>query len=300
VTGHLGIAEPFAGLFTQGMVNHETYKSAEGEWLTPAEIGKDEAGALVRLATGEAVTAGRVEKMSKSKKNVVDPDDIIDRYGADTARWFMLSDSPPERDLEWTEGGIEGAWRFTQRLWRMVTEAMDRLGPVGDAAFGAEDAPLRRATHKTVAGVTADIEAFHFNKAVARLYEFANAVQDAALGKTGASPAATREALETIVQLVAPMMPHLAEELWSLLGRQTLLVATPWPVADAALAVDDEITIAVQVQGKLRGTLLVPAATDKETLEKLALALDPVQKAIDGRPVRKVIVVPGRIVNLVV
>ncbi|RJF89638.1 leucine--tRNA ligase [Oleomonas cavernae] len=300
VTGHLGIAEPFAGLFTQGMVNHETYKSADGEWLTPAEVGKSESGALVRLATGEAVTSGRVEKMSKSKKNVVDPDDIIDRYGADTARWFMLSDSPPERDLEWTEGGIEGAWRFTQRLWRMVTEAMGRLGPVGDSAYGPEDAPLRRATHKTIVGVTADIEAFHFNKAVARLYEFANAAQDAALGKTGASPAATREALETIVQLVAPMMPHLAEELWSLLGAKTLLTATPWPVADPALSADDEITIAVQVQGKLRGTLLVPAATDRETLEKLALDLDPVQKAIDGRPVRKVIVVPGRIVNLVV
>jgi leucyl-tRNA synthetase len=299
-TGHLGLAEPFAGLFTQGMVNHETYKSADGEWLNPAELGRNEAGALVRMATGEPVVVGRVEKMSKQKKNVVDPDDIIDRYGADTARWFMLSDSPPERDLEWTESGVEGAWRFTQRLWRMVNEGLERLGPVGDTAFGGEDGPLRRTTHKTIVGVTNDIEAFHFNKVVARLYEFANAVQDAALGKTGASPAATREALETIVQLVAPMMPHLAEELWSLLGRQTLLVATPWPVADAALAVDDEITIAVQVQGKLRGTLLVPAATDKETLEKLALELDPVQKAIDGRPVRKVIVVPGRIVNLVV
>ena len=299
-TGHIGVAEPFDGLFTQGMVNHATYKSAGGEWLNPVDVTTDAEGRLVRLETGEAVTQGRVEKMSKSKKNVVDPDDIIERYGADTARWFMLSDSPPERDLEWTEGGIEGAWRFSQRLWRMVTEGLPRLGPVGDAAFGAEDAALRRATHKAIAGVTADIDAFHFNKAVARLYEYANAVQDAALGKTGASPAATREALEAIVQLVAPMMPHLAEELWSLLGHGTMLVATQWPVADARLQADDELTIAIQVQGKLRGTLTVPAGIDNKALEEQALALDPVQKAIDGRPVRKVIVVPGRIVNIVV
>ncbi|PWR20600.1 leucine--tRNA ligase [Zavarzinia compransoris] len=299
-TGHIGVAEPFAGLFTQGMVNHATYKAAGGDWLNPAEVENGPDGTLVRIETGEAVTVGRVEKMSKSKKNVVDPDDIIERYGADTARWFMLSDSPPERDLEWTEGGIEGAWRFTQRLWRMVAEGLPRLGPAGDAAFGAEDAALRRATHKAIAGVTADIDAFHFNKAVARLYEYANAVQDAALGKTGASPAATREALETIVQLVAPMMPHLAEELWSLLGRTTLLVATPWPAADEKLQADDELTIAVQVQGKLRGTLIVPAGIDGKALEEQALALDTVQKAIDGRPVRKVIVVPGRIVNIVV
>ena len=298
-TDHIGISEPFAGLFTQGMVNHATYKSAGGEWLNPSEVTAGDGGALVRIDTGEAVTQGRVEKMSKSKKNVVDPDDIIERYGADTARWFMLSDSPPERDLEWTEGGIEGAWRFSQRLWRMVTEGLERLGPVGDTAFGNEDAPLRRATHKAVAGVTADIEAFHFNKAVARIYEYANAVQDAAMGKTGASAAATREALEVVVQLVAPMMPHLAEELWSLLGRTTMLVATPWPVADTTLAADDEVTIAVQVQGKLRGTLTVPVDTDKKALEEMALALDTVQKAIDGRPVRKVIVVPGRIVNIV-
>ena len=299
-TGHIGVAEPFDGLFTQGMVNHATYKSAGGEWLNPADVATDAEGRLVRVETGEAVTQGRVEKMSKSKKNVVDPDDIIERYGADTARWFMLSDSPPERDLEWTEGGIEGAWRFSQRLWRMVTEGLPHLGPVGDAAFGAEDAALRRATHKAIAGVTADIDAFHFNKAVARLYEYANAVQDAALGKTGASPAATREALEAIVQLVAPMMPHLAEELWSLLGHGTMLVATPWPVADARLQADDELTIAIQVQGKLRGTLTVPAGIDNKALEEQALALDTVQKAIDGRPVRKVIVVPGRIVNIVV
>ncbi|MCF4167524.1 leucine--tRNA ligase [Zavarzinia compransoris] len=304
-TGHIGIAEPFAGLFTQGMVNHATYRSAGGEWLNPADVTTNDDGALVRLGSDEAVTLGRVEKMSKSKKNVVDPDDIIERYGADTARWFMLSDSPPERDLEWTEGGIEGAWRFAQRLWRMVTEGLERLGPVGDTAFGDEDSDLRRATHKTIAGVTADIEAFHFNKAVARIYEYANAVQDAVLGKAGAtgkagaSPAATREALETIVQMVAPMMPHLAEELWSLLGRDTMLVATPWPVADAALAADDEITIAVQVQGKLRGTIAVAPDTDRQVLEEMALALETVQKAIDGRPVRKVIVVPGRIVNIV-
>ncbi len=297
-TGHLGLDEPFAGLFTQGMVNHETYKSASGAWLSPDEVTKADTGGLVQRATGLPVTAGRVEKMSKSKRNTVDPDDIIERYGADTARWFMLSDSPPERDLEWTEGGIEGAWRFTQRLWRMAIEGAAAGG--ANDGFGPEDQALRRATHKAIAGVTADIEAFHFNKAVARLYEFANALQDAVAGKTPSSTAARREALGAMIQLVAPMMPHLAEELWQALGETRLLVETPWPVADDSLARDDAVTIAVQVQGKLKATLSVPADLPQAELESRALALAPVQKAIDDRPIRRLIVVPGRIVNIVV
>jgi leucyl-tRNA synthetase len=291
--GLIGLDEPFAALFTQGMVCHETYRDGAGNWLLPEQVKKGEDGGLVSTLDGSRVETGRSEKMSKSKKNVIDPTEIIATYGADTARWFMLSDSPPERDLEWTEAGVEGAWRFTQRLWRMVTSA-----PVANGAAAQDDTSLelRRIAHKTIAGVTDDIEKFRFNRAVARLYEFANALDDA---KT-AGAAIRREALEIMIRLLSPMMPHLAEELWHGFGHKTLLAETAWPEADPALIVDETVTVAVQVNGKLRATLSLPRDLAGEAAEQSALADENVQRAMAGKRARKVIVVPNRVINVVV
>ena len=277
--GKLDVAEPFAGLFTQGMVTHETYQAPDGRWLSPGEV-RD--GTVIE--TGEAVTIGRTEKMSKSKKNTVDPTPIIEQYGADAARWFMLSDSPPERDLEWSEAGIEGAWRFVQRVWRLAT---DREPATGD------DAPLDRRLHRTIAGVAEDIDALGFNKAVAKLYELANAIEKGA-------PSATRTcAIDTMLLLVAPMIPHLAEEAWAARGHDGLIADAAWPAVDPALLVDDEVTIAIQVNGKLRDTLTAPKGADKAALEAMARGSEKVLAFLDGREPRKVIVVPDRLVNLV-
>ncbi|NVJ99296.1 MAG: leucine--tRNA ligase, partial [Alphaproteobacteria bacterium] len=298
--GRTNVEEPFEGLFTQGMVNHVTYKDSDDQWVFPELVRSRDDGTLFRSDNGLEVTEGRVEKMSKSKKNVVDPDDIIDQYGADTARWFVLSDSPPERDLLWTEAGIEGAWRFAQRVHRLVMTPPADIAPHGAAMpEGLSDSALalRKATHKTIMGVTADIENLHFNKAVARLYEFANAVGGKCVGE-GAGEA-LREALETLVLLVGPMMPHLAEELWQALGHKTLVAETPWPKAIEALTVDNTVKMAVQVNGKVRDTIEVAKDMDKADVETLALGLDNVTKFTDGKTVRKVIVVPGRIVNIV-
>jgi leucyl-tRNA synthetase len=300
--GYLEIDEPFAGLFTQGMVCHETYKDEDGKWLYPEQVEKRPDGAM-HVKTGRPVTIGRSEKMSKSLCNVVDPRSIIEKYGADTARWFMLSDSPPERDLEWTEAGVEGAWRFVQRLWRLVTTRLpaDAARPNG---FDAAATALRRATHKTIAGVTDDVEKFHFNRAVARLYEFANTLNDAELAPDGEDSGgrawAMREALDTLVLLIGPMMPHLAEELWQVLGHDGLLVDRSWPAADPALVVDSSVTVAVQVNGKLRSTIELPRDVAEAAAREAALADESVQRAMDGKPPRKVIVVPNRIVNVVV
>ena len=239
--------------------------------------------------------------MSKSKKNVVDPDQIIRDYGADTARWFMLSDSPPERDLEWTEAGVTGAWRFQQRLHRIASEAMAGLPAAGaakPAAFSDAATELRRAAHKTIAGLSADIEAFHFNKAVARLYELANTIS-AFRARDAGDSWALREALEVFVRLIGPMTPHLAEQLWQELGHQALLADAPWPVADAALLVDDTVTVAVQLNGKLRGTIQLPKDAPKDTAETAALALPELVRGLDGKTPKRVIVVPNRIVNVV-
>jgi leucyl-tRNA synthetase len=302
--GYLKVAEPFAGLFTQGMVCHETFRAADGRWLTPEEVERSDDGAWHELAGGGAVTLGRVEKMSKSKKNVVDPGRIIDQYGADTARWFMLSDSPPERDMEWTEGGVQGAWRFTQRLWRLADEPRDPLADKGAGPpEGGPDDPdalaLRRETHKTIAAISRDLDAFTFNKAVARIHELANSIEDCR-SLTPAAAFARREAIEVAARLIAPMMPHLAEEMWQRLGHASVLVDMPWPEADAALTREDSVTIAVQVGGKLRTTLEVPRDMDPKALEALALADEAVVRVIAGRPLRKVVVVPNRIVNVVV
>ena len=298
--GRLDVAEPFAGLFTQGMVNHRTYKDANGAWVQPDEVKQLENGTFQRLDNSLAVTEGRYEKMSKSKKNVVDPADIIEQYGADTARWFMLSDSPPDRDLLWTDNGIEGAWRFCQRVWRIVDEYIEEHGA------GTPDAPsdysegamnLRRMAHKALTGVSADIEAFHFNKAVARIYELTNALSS--LKPSDGSIAAKREAIDILVQLIGPMMPHIGEELWQRLGHGHILADQPWPEADPSLLVEDKVTIAIQVLGKLRATLEVPADADQKTIEAEAFAHGTVARAIEGKEIRKIIFVPGRILNIV-
>ncbi|MCC7305359.1 MAG: leucine--tRNA ligase [Alphaproteobacteria bacterium] len=291
--GYLDIAEPFTGLFTQGMVTHVTYKDKDGKWLLPSEVVIE--GERVKDKNGNAVTLGRIEKMSKSKKNVVDPEDILNTYGADAARLFILSDSPPERDLEWTESGIEGAWRYVNKMHRLVSELLPLPDIKKPAAFSEDALKLRRATHKAIKGVSEDIEAFAMNKAVAKVRELSNAI-GAFVQKDDWT---LREAIETLIKLLNPMMPHLAEELWSMLGHKTLLVDEAWPEADPALLVADTVTIGVQVNGKLRASITLAANADQKTAENIALAEPGVQKALEGMQVRKVIVVPGRIVNVV-
>ena len=300
--GYLDIKEPFAGLLTQGMVRHETYCDGANQWLYPEEVRRTDDGRYVKADDGSPVTVGRSESMSKSRKNVVDPESIIENYGADTARLFMLSDSPPERDVEWTESGIEGAWRYINRLWRMITEPPVPLPPVGavapDRLSDAAEA-ARRTIHKTIAAVTDDLERFRFNRAVARIRELTNLLAE--LGGDGPGEAwVLREGFETTVRLMDPMMPHLAEELWSRLGHDALLADSPWPEVDAALIVDDSVVVAVQVNGKLRGTLELPRDADREAVEAAALALPAVIRIIGGKPVREVIVVPNRVINVVV
>ena len=300
-TGHLGVEEPFAGLFTQGMIGHETYRSEEGHWLSPDEVVETDDGTL-RTHDGRPVIRGRVEKMSKSKRNTVDPEQIIGTYGADTARWFMLSDSPPEREMEWTDAGIEGAWRFTQRLWRLVTEALEHLPPPGSPQPAEITGPalaLRRQTHKTIKTISEDIESFHFNRAVARIYELTNAASSFK-GRGEADVWVLREACETLARIVSPTMPHLAEELWDRLGGEGLLARAPWPEADPKLAQDEVVTIAVQVNGKLRAKLEQPMNAAEDVLREAALTDPTVTKYLEGRTPRKVIVVPNRIVNVVV
>ena len=286
--GKIEVTEPFASLFTQGMVTHETYERRNPEngqpvFFSPGEVERSSEGATLK-ADGAAVDVGRVIKMSKSKKNVVDPDEIVAKYGADAIRWFMLSDSPPERDLPWSEAGIEGCARFVQRLWRLFGQL--------DASATGEDKALDRKTHQIVFAVAADIEALGFNKAVARIYELTGAIEKAA-------PSASRtSAIRSLLLLVAPMMPHLAEEAFANLDAG-LIADALWPEVDPALLVDDEVTVAIQVKGKLRDTVTVAKGTSKEELERLALASEKVQRALEGAEVKKVIVVPDRLVNLV-
>ncbi len=294
LTGHLPkkAIEPFDALFTQGMVTHETYSTTGPNglpvWHSPDEVELRENGAVLR-ATGEPVEVGPVIKMSKSKKNVVDPADIIDQYGADTARWFVMSDSPPERDVEWTAAGAEAAWKHLQRLWRMTSEIAS-----ADASDTVDPA-LERETARAIDAVTRGIEDFAFNKAVAALYAFANAI-----ARSGAGAGARRRAMLTLAQLMQPMTPHLAEEIWQALGGEGLVSQAPWPKADASLLVDDTVTLPIQVNGKRRSEIRVPKDMSKEEVEKLVLADDAVIRFLKGREPRKLIVVPGRIVNVVV
>jgi leucyl-tRNA synthetase len=281
--GQLSIDEPFKGLFTQGMVTHETYRAGDGSWLSPDEVRKD-GDDWIHIESGHPVTPGRVEKMSKSRRNTIDPEPILAKYGADAVRWFMLSDSPPERDLEWSEGGIEGASRFVQRVWRLATSS---------ARADGEDETLKRKLHRTIAAVGEAIEGLQFNKAIAQLYELTSAIEKA-------KPSATRhEAIRTLILLAAPAAPHLAEEAWAALGETNMIADARWPAFDTAMLVDDEVTLAVQVNGKLRDTLSAPRGLDRAAAEALALASDKVQRQLNGAPPRKVIVVPDRLVNIV-
>jgi leucyl-tRNA synthetase len=337
-TGLVSVQEPFAGLFTQGMVNHESYRAADGAWLYPEEIEKQPDGTATQRATGAPVTVGRVEAMSKSRRNTVDPGAIIDRYGADTARWFILSDNPPERDMEWTEAGVAGAFRFTQRVFRLADTPEDRSGEdrsggdrsAGDRsagdhsvddrssgnrsaddlspgampeAFGAAARALRRATHRTIAAVTEALETFSFNVAVARLYELVNAIAEADRASDRAGlPWARREAMAALAHLIAPMMPHLAEELHARLhpNAGTLVAELAWPEADPALLAAEMVTIAVQVMGKLRATVSVPPDTAADVVIAAAEAEPNVARALAGMRIVKRVHVPNRIVNFVV
>ena len=301
-TGHLSVDEPFAGLFTQGMVTHESYRSTgpNGTWLYPEEIVKQPDGSATRRDSGDPVVVGRVEAMSKSKRNTVDPEAIITRYGADTARWFILSDNPPERDMEWTEAGVAGAFRFTQRVFRLVENLSPgaRLETLGEAARA-----LRQTTHRTIAAVSEALESFAFNVAVARLHEFANAIADAErIADEPGLAWARREAAEILARLISPMMPHLAEEMHARLhpGTAGLVAELPWPDADADLLVADTVTIAVQVMGKLRGTITVPPDASRDANLVVAKAESNVARALQGKRIVKEIYVPNRIVNFVV
>ncbi len=305
--GHVDLDEPFAGLFTQGMVVHETYRVKNGDWVEPANVkieGMGDARVAMLAATGEPVEIGPIEKMSKSRKNTVDPDDIIAAYGADTARWFMLSDSPPERDVIWTEEGVQGAWRFVQRLWRLIGEISDITPPAArPSKFSEQALAVRKAAHKALANVSDDIAKLRFNRCVAHIYECANALSDA-IGAADTAPTpdfawALRESGDILVRLFHPMMPHLAEECWAALGHKTLVASEAWPQVEPALLVENTITLPVQINGKKRADVTVARDAGKDAIEAAVLALDAVKKALDGKSPKKVIVVPQRIVNVV-
>jgi leucyl-tRNA synthetase len=299
--GYLEAVEPFAGLMTQGMVCHQTYSDSNGRWLFPTDV-EERDGKPVHMKTGEPVTIGRTEKMSKSKRNVVDPEGIIATYGADTARLFMLSDSPPDRDLEWTDSGVEGAWRYTNRLWRGVFQSAhdraERGAPMPDE-LGDQATSVYRLCHKTISDISNDLDRFHFNKAVARIRELTNAL-DGLDGDGEGARWVRRYGWETVTRLIGPMMPHLAEELWHGLDYDTLLADTPWPEFDPGLLVEDMVEVGVQVNGKLRATVSLPKDCDQATAEDCVLGLENVVKAMDGKEIRKFVFVPNRIVNVVV
>jgi len=303
-TKHVQIDEPFTSMFTQGIVVHETYRSENGDWLTPVEVrveGEGAARKATSIATGRTVEIGPIEKMSKSRKNVVDPDDIIAHYGADTARLYIVSDSPPDRDIIWTEAGVAGAGRQIQRISRLIDEVAELDTPHVSKmpALAPEALALRRVAHKTLNSVSQNIEGLRYNVAVAQIYELTHAVS-AALDKQGEGlDWATREAIELLVQMIGPMLPHLAEDCWARLGYNTLLADQPWPQPEASLLVDDVITIAVQVNGKRRDELTIARTATKDEVEAAALKLETVARALDGRAVARVIVVPQRIVNVV-
>lgn len=293
--------EPFTGLFTQGMVNHATFQTEDGKFQLPTDVEQGHNGGWKTKDGGKPVTVGPVIKMSKSKKNVIDPQDIIDTYGADAARLFILSDSPPDRDIEWTTAGIEGAWKYINKLHRMFLEKAEfikdyKTHACDEVSVPAED--LRHDTHKTIDGVARDIENFHMNKAVARLRELSNTIS-AFEPVSNFEKFALKESLESFIIMINPMMPHLAEELWEHLGHKTPLTKTSWPKADPALLQDDTVTLAVQVNGKMRATITLPASADQKAAEAEALAQDTVKAALEGKAVKKIIVVPGRIVNVV-
>ncbi|MCS6760999.1 MAG: leucine--tRNA ligase [Candidatus Devosia symbiotica] len=309
LTGHVGFDEPFKGLFTQGMVTHETYKSSKGDWVAPVDVAIETFGEsrhAQHLKSGEPISIGSIEKMSKSKKNVIDPDEIVATYGADTARWFMLSDSPPERDMQWTKAGVEGASRFQQRVWRLISETIEIVKQFANVVRENDDSEglaLRKIVHRAVHHVGSDIERLRFNRAVAQIYELTNVLVRAA-GICAVMPASRLAALELgvshLIQLIAPMMPHLAETCWEVLGKTGLVADALWPEIDPALLVDDEVTIPVQVNGKRRGEIIVAKGMPTAELEKLVLSMDEIIRILGDKTLKKIVIVPDRIVNVVV
>ena len=300
--GLLSVAEPFAGLFTQGMVTHETYRRQNGEWVEPEQVEFETEGASRRarmLGTGEVLTIGDVEKMSKSKKNTYSPEAIAETYGVDAARLFVMSDSPPERDVQWTTGGIDGAWRFVNRVWNEFDSQPDPEPFAGDVAdLAAEE--LRRATHRLIKSFTEALEGFRFNSGIARLYEFLNTLKGLPADKAGPGGVMARaEALSALARLIAPVTPHLAEECWARIGGEGLVAQAPWPEYDPALAAEDVVVLPVQVNGKRRAEIRVPPGTEPAEVEKIVLADAEVGRRLEGLSVRKVIVVRDRIVNIV-
>ena len=295
ITGHLpqSAREPFNALFTQGMVTHAIYKTQGQDgrpvYHYPEQIELRDGSAFLK-DSGMEVDVVPSAKMSKSKNNVVDPMSIIAQFGADTARWFVLSDSPPERDVEWTAAGAEASYKYLTRVWGLC----NRISAMEDGD-ATHDAALRKEMHKAIHDVTMGVESFGFNAAIAKLYAFTNI-----LSKSKASKGAMREAIMTLAQLMAPMTPHLAEDIWHQQGGEGLLANAPWPKADESLLVDDTVTLPIQINGKRRAEIEVPADMDKAEVEKIAMATDAVKKALDGGSAKKVIVVPGRIVNVVV
>jgi leucyl-tRNA synthetase len=314
-TGHVDIEEPFSGLFTQGMVVHETYRAKDGSWLSPAEVTITSEAGVRRAAhaqTRETVSIGSIEKMSKSKRNTVDPDDIIETYGADTIRWFMLSDSPPERDVIWNEEGVQGAARFMQRLWRLVCDAKSVIEESGSPAngeglaFSPPALAIRKAAHRALAQVEHDIENLRFNVCIAHIRELANTLQAAMseLDETQAGApdiiAALSEAMRILVVITAPMAPHLAEECWQALGAPGIVARASWPQVEPGLLTEATVTLPVQVNGRKRADVTVPREADGAAIEAAVLSLDAVKRAMEGRALRKFILVPGRIVNVVI
>ncbi|WP_455481867.1 leucine--tRNA ligase [Bartonella sp. B35(2025)] len=304
--GHVTVDEPFKGLFTQGMVVHETYRDDKG-WVSPAEISiveKDGKRRAYKLTDQSEVMIGSIEKMSKSKKNVVDPDDIIISYGADTVRWFVLSDSPPDREVIWTESGVEGAHRFVQRVWRCVALSAPILKEVIPYA-GRQGAALElsKVAHRTLCDVEDDLEKFAFNRAIARLYEFLN-IMAPLLNKVASiedeMKSAIRQAMDFFLAMIAPMMPHLAEECYAAFGGKALISEAAWPAYDPELTIEECVTLPVQINGKKRGDVTVAAMADKEAVEQAVLALDFVKAQLVGKSVKKMIIVPQRIVNVVI
>ncbi|AEI89278.1 MAG: leucine--tRNA ligase [Candidatus Midichloria mitochondrii] len=285
--GYLNIDEPFTNLLTQGMINHETYKDQNNNWLYPEEVLKTQAGTIER-ANGAPVTVGRIEKMSKSKKNVVEPDRILDKYGADTIRLFVLSDSPPEKDLEWTEAGVEGCNKYLQRVAKLVFDTLD------ENKNGKDDEGVLSLIHKTIQSVSTDFENFHFNKAIARLRELTNALYSSDISST-----IKKEGVKILTRLLNPIAPHLTEELWSTLGCGTMLAPYPWPAPDLSLIKEDTVTIAIQTNGKLRSTIEVPKDTTQKEVERLSLELQNIRNFLNDKNIKKVIYIPNKIINIV-
>jgi leucyl-tRNA synthetase len=299
--GYTSVDEPFTGLFTQGMITHTSYKDSNGQWVYPADIITDANDAMIDKNTKLVVKAQRNEKMSKSKRNTIDPENILDTYGADAARLFVLSDSPPERDLEWTETGIEGAWKFINKAYRVIADSLTYLPAIGTKQPDLSEKAITvyRKIHQTRKQVAEDIDAFHMNKAVARIREMSNEISTLDIQKSDEAWVA-REGYTTLAQVISPITPHLAEEIWSMLGMAGLVANSSWPIADESMVAEDTITIGVQINGKLKATITLPKGADKVMTENVAMANDDVKRAIQGKDVKKVIIVPDRIVSVVV